>query len=275
MVAGIHGDEFEGIRALGELSQELDPAALTGTLVVVPVVNTAAYRAGQRTSPLDGHNLARTTPGDAHGSPSERLGYALFHHIVEGADLVVDMHSAGTRLVMLPLAGFCDLPSQAGRASFEAACAMELKAVWETPQWSGILTYEAVKSGIPAAGAEIGGMGRCLDQDAELYKEALYRLLGHMRMLDAPAHEGCDVQILKGAWLSSEWSGFFRPRVALGEVVFEGDLLATIHDVYADLVAEVRSPHDGLVASIRTFSSINVGEWTVAVCQEREPPRFT
>jgi predicted deacylase len=272
MVAGVHGDEFEGVRALGELGQEVDASELRGTLIIVPVVNMPAYQAGQRVSPLDGLNLARTTPGRPDGSPTERLGYALFHYIVEGSDLVVDMHSAGTKLVMLPVAGFCDLPTDAGHASWAAACAMGLDWVWETPQWPGILTYEAVKRGIPACGAEIGGMGRCLDEDVALYKRTLYNLLGYMGMLPIEIGPLNRVQALAGEWLLSPASGFFTPRVALGQTVRQGDILATIRDVYGALSAEIAAAEPGIVVSVRTFASINVGEWTVCVCQKREAP---
>jgi predicted deacylase len=274
MVAGVHGDEFEGIRALAELSQEVGASQLQGTLVIVPVVNMPAYRAGQRTSPLDGWNLSRTTPGKPDGSPTERLGYALFHRIVRGSDLVVDLHSAGTRYTMLPLACFTDLPSEAGRQSWLAACAMGLEGVWELPRWPGILTYEAVRHEIPACGAEIGGMGRCLEKDAALYKRAVYRLLAHMEMLALPRPSYTPARILTGEWLLSQASGFFRAHCLLGEEVVEGRLLGTIHNVYGDVVAEIKAPWFGLVASVRTFSAINVGEWTVAVCQDREAPAF-
>src|SRR4051794_27343226 len=62
-VAGIHGDEPEGMLALMQLADELDPARINGELVLVPVANPPAFGAGTRTSPLDGIDLNRIFPG--------------------------------------------------------------------------------------------------------------------------------------------------------------------------------------------------------------------
>src|SRR5471032_2016506 len=48
LVAGLHGDEYDGIIALGELIRKLDPETLDGTVAIVPVANPFAFAAGQR-----------------------------------------------------------------------------------------------------------------------------------------------------------------------------------------------------------------------------------
>ena len=44
----IHGDEPEGPLACQIALREVDPAKLSGTLIMVPVLNVAAYEAAQR-----------------------------------------------------------------------------------------------------------------------------------------------------------------------------------------------------------------------------------
>ena len=92
-VAGIHGDEPEGMRALMELADELDPTKLKGELVLIPVANPSAFGAGSRVSPLDGLDLNRIFPGRANGSASERLAHALFEQVLSKADFVFALHS--------------------------------------------------------------------------------------------------------------------------------------------------------------------------------------
>src|SRR3954451_16176642 len=77
MLAGVHGDEYEGPVAIADLLAGHDPAALAGTLIALPVANPPAFAAGTRTSPLDGLNLARCFDGDAAGSASQRLAWAI------------------------------------------------------------------------------------------------------------------------------------------------------------------------------------------------------
>jgi N2-acetyl-L-2,4-diaminobutanoate deacetylase len=48
---GNHGDEYEGLIALGELIRELDPGAVSGGLIFIPAINLPAVMAACRTSP--------------------------------------------------------------------------------------------------------------------------------------------------------------------------------------------------------------------------------
>ena len=65
---GNHGDEYEGPIVLGEIIRGLDPARLTGRLIIMPAINLPAVEAGSRVSPIDGLNFNRTFPGDPLGS---------------------------------------------------------------------------------------------------------------------------------------------------------------------------------------------------------------
>src|SRR5262249_51279907 len=69
--ANVHGDEYEGVRAILDTFESLDAGEMSGDLIAVPVVNGPAFWSGTRTSPLDGANLARVFPGDASGTPSQ------------------------------------------------------------------------------------------------------------------------------------------------------------------------------------------------------------
>src|SRR2546426_133252 len=64
VVAGIHGDEYEGPSAVTRIAQELNPKLVSGTVWLIPVANPLAFEAGTRTSPVDGANLARLFPGE-------------------------------------------------------------------------------------------------------------------------------------------------------------------------------------------------------------------
>ena len=67
MTAAVHGDEYEGVEAIPQIYARVSPAELQGTLLLVPVCNVPAYETSQRSSPVDGLNLARVFPGDANG----------------------------------------------------------------------------------------------------------------------------------------------------------------------------------------------------------------
>ena len=64
--SGTHGDEPEGTLAITDLAKEIDPKKLTGTLVLMPVLNVPAFMgkvsvdvSGLRENPLDWKNLGQ------------------------------------------------------------------------------------------------------------------------------------------------------------------------------------------------------------------------
>src|SRR5690625_4281458 len=58
VLAGVHGDEYDGIQTVIHLSRQLQPEAIQGTLVMIPVANVNAYTHISRTAQIDGANLA-------------------------------------------------------------------------------------------------------------------------------------------------------------------------------------------------------------------------
>lgn len=95
--AGIHGDEIAGVHALEELLEEgLRPAR--GRLIVVPVMNPAAYRAQQRAAP-GGLDLNRQFPGDASAPEREKRLARRFMDLVlaERPALVCTLHESQKR----------------------------------------------------------------------------------------------------------------------------------------------------------------------------------
>ena len=114
---GVHGDEFEGIVALARLVGSLDPAPMAGTVIALPVCNPFAFQSQSRTTPahIDGANLARVFPGDPRGTPTSRLASALFTMVTDllgHDDLMVDLHSAGSRYRYAGLVGFRDVDAR-------------------------------------------------------------------------------------------------------------------------------------------------------------------
>jgi predicted deacylase len=268
ITAGIHGDEYEGPRALVEVLRALDLQALAGTVVGVPVANPPAFAAGTRTSPIDGLNLARVFPGDAAGTMTQRIAHVLLQQVVQGADLVVDLHSGGVRYHFAQLAGFYDLPNTPALAR-RAAVAMGFPYLWQIPANPGVLSYTAAQLGVPAVGAEVSGMGGCLEEDVQLYREGLRRVLALLEMAPTPAQPLPEDPglVWRGDWLLSPGGGQFYPRVRMGQDVPVGTLLAEILDPFGEVVAEIRAAEAGRVLGLRHLRSIAPGEWAVMVLQ--------
>lgn len=274
LVAGIHGDEFEGPAALWQLAQTIQPKALAGRLLIVPVANLSAFSAGTRTSPIDLQNLARIFPGDAGGTVSFRLAHALLTRVVERADFLVDCHSGGVRLAFLDVAGFygpdADIPVALSEQSLDLAKDMSLSQLWRLPARHGVLSYEAMRRGIPATGGEIGGRGGCLAEDARSYHDGILRILARRGMIEtanlgpAKAYSTC----LVGDWALAPAGGFLDTHVSIGQRVMKGELLATLSTPLGETIAKMAAGNNGLIMGVRHLRSIQAGEWATCVVEE-------
>src|SRR5919201_5254459 len=93
VTAGMHGGEYVGVLAAIRLLQSVDPAALGGRLIVVPVVSTRAFlMRSMQLSPVDEKEVHFQVPGNPGGTYSELL-VDLLYRIVAGADYLIDLHA--------------------------------------------------------------------------------------------------------------------------------------------------------------------------------------
>jgi hypothetical protein len=101
VTAGVHGDELNGIAIARRLIDETDPAALAGTLVVVPIVNAYGFRNGSRYLP-DRRDLNRYFPGSPRGSAASRIAHQFFQQVMRGCDSLVDLHTGSLNRANMP-----------------------------------------------------------------------------------------------------------------------------------------------------------------------------
>jgi uncharacterized protein len=77
-VAGAHGTEYASIIALEKLIQELNPADLSGTVIIVPLVNIASFEQKvPHVNLVDGKSMNRFYPGNPNGMQTERASWAM------------------------------------------------------------------------------------------------------------------------------------------------------------------------------------------------------
>src|SRR6188768_2327667 len=86
VIGALRGYETTAAHAAARLAAGLDPAALTGSVVVVPVL-----RPGGKLSRTGRPRRAWRFPGDAAGKRAARDAFALFSDIVVGASALVGL----------------------------------------------------------------------------------------------------------------------------------------------------------------------------------------
>ena len=84
--AGASGLEIEPSLILPHIVKELDPAALSGTLILAPLMNTSGFEFARVNSVYDDKHLNQVGRGDAGGSVSEQLVAAYYQAAIANAD---------------------------------------------------------------------------------------------------------------------------------------------------------------------------------------------
>lgn len=261
VVAGVHGDEFEGMEAVRQVFAQLDPEQMRGTFLAVPIANPWAYDAQMRESPqmVDGKNLARVFPGHDRGSPTERLASHLLRFVLRNltaTDLLIDLHSGGTRYRYLSMVGYRDIDGPALAPSIEAARHFGIDRMWIMPGSLGPLNAETARVGIPTIGTEITGQGGCLRADVALYARGVLNCLRYKGMLQGGPPPHSSAEALATQWLNVTQHGIFIPAIDLGSRVALGQVLATVIDNYGEVLEEIRAEHDGQIWALRTFATV-------------------
>jgi predicted deacylase len=283
ITGGVHGDEFEPMAAIRQLARELRPEELRGLVTLVPVVNEPAFRLGRRCAE-DGLDLARTCPGRADGSVTELIAFAL-SELIRSADLYIDLHTGGTRLMVLPLTGYVLHPYPAVlEQQRRMARAFGLPLIWGTdPNLPGRSLSVARDANIPAIYAEYLGGGRFDSAGVAAYVRGCRNVMAKFGMLEAEGmgHGGHSKEPLvvednrPGAGHMqvnhpAPCDGFFEPAVELGQRVQAGDVLGTICDPLGKHVETIRSRYTGMVIVLHTFPRVEAGV-SVAVVLESTP----
>lgn len=265
-LAGVHGDEFDGIEALYEVFARLKPERLQGRWLAIPVANPPAVQAGRRTSPQDGQNLARVFPGRKDGTITERLAHVLSEVVIAHADLLLDLHSGGIAYEFPWLIGYDGSGAELGRASYAAALAFGapvLLAHLTIPPGRSI--SEAARRQIPWLYAEAPGGGRIAPKTLRFYVRGIFNLLAHLQILPGPIRSRPPQWHLIGEGdvdraIPSPASGFFVPKVRVLDHVHPGQTLGIVRDCFGRTVASVEAPHDGYVIMLRSFPVVVAGE---------------
>ncbi len=267
ILGGTHGDEVTGILAAGTIARR-GLRLRRGSVDVVPVAHEAAAEACSRTSPLDEGNLARTFPGLAGGRPTEVVAHLLSTHVLSGADLLMDLHTAGRVSDMPFLVGY--RTPRPDDPVDRVACARAFGApfVWEHPEIAPGRTLSVVEDGGGVAlYTESPGGERLRPAMVAAYVSGVYRVLAHVGMIDpVPATDPASPTHLHGdgdvdsASVDTTAAGYFIPGVEAGEPVGAGAALGVLVDGSGTVLQTAVAASAGVVALIRTAAKVDAGE---------------
>lgn len=264
ITAGIHGDEYLPLEVVRQVVQQTDPAALSGTLIVVPVVNPLAIESQTRNTPMDMLNLNRVFPGDPNGWVTELLASTLCEHLLPEIQYLVDFHAGGAQ----PIVDYVYIQNDEGMSR-----AFGFPVMYRPPHpFEGTLTDVAQKSDIKCVVIEMGG--GMIENDIYLERglRGVWNVMKYLKMIEGeiqmPAKQ---TVVTEMRVIRPHHGGLLYPGVKfpdVGKVVPGNTLLGTVISPYTfEVLEEIRSPFErGLMILLRpTITKVHPGDYAYMV----------
>jgi predicted deacylase len=278
LIAGNHGDEYEGQAILLGLLHDLDPEALSGRIILLPALNRPAVAASTRVSPLDGVNLNRAFLAGAAPGPTRSIA-AFVESLLPDCALVADLHSGGRTAIYADAALATRAKDPAlFAANLAAARATRLPVIQVLGETSTghSLNSAAVAAGVPMVAMELGGGGRIDRRSLARGRDAVLGLLAHAGVLaEAPRPPATQhLVMVKGpqsAVVVPE-DGVLALLVAPGDMVAAGEAIALLHH-WRDPrrpPTTLRATVGGLVLAVAAKARLEPGDHAALIAENTE-----
>lgn len=272
----VHGNEYCGTYIIHEFLRGLDPQALKGTVVAIPVVNPPAFQFSRRTNPLDIFNdvdMNRQFPGNTNGVATQQMAAAIYKELKRHATVLIDFHTAITSDVRWAL--FPKLEGEVGATSEKIARAFGYRDTLPAPDTilKGSAMMTAAADGIASFIVECGGKHRAFTDEA--VADAADRLRNVARalgMLDGPvADQGPITFFSNFEWVTGTQGGLFQKDVACGDTISEGQTIGRFYDLWGNPTGEAKAPKSGVVLAINNGPLLGPGETLIHIGLDPRP----
>lgn len=268
LVSGAHGTEYASIIALERVITRLDPATLSGTVIVVPLVNINSFEQKvPHVNPTDRKSMNRFYPGNVDGSQTERASYMITKEVVDRCDYLIDLHGGDLDESLRPYSYW----PLSGNPK-QDAITREMVLVFgidhiiissdrpKDPAPSRYLDNTANTRGKPAIAVEAGYAGTAHTDDIELLANGCFNVMRYLKMLS-----GSVIPVQNPVWIenvqtvTSDQNGIFYPLVERGTYVAQGMKIGTVTDYTGRTILEARAPVSGIILYICAVPSMTKG----------------
>lgn len=254
----IHGDEITGTAVIQRLATQLDPARISGTVILAPAVNIYGFLAHSRYLP-DRRDLNRSFPGHARGSLASQLAHCFMENVIERCSLGIDIHSAAVHRYNLPQIRI----AEGSPELVELAMAFGAPVIIESPLRDGSMRQLAHERGTPMLLLEAGEALRFDRLSIDVGANGVMRVLAHIGMIaadDGLTSVGIPARANRSTWVRAPRGGVTQLRRQSGDTVYRGDVLATVSGLFGEDAEELPSPIDGIVIGHATLPVANQGD---------------
>ncbi|KAI7869211.1 hypothetical protein BDF14DRAFT_1785992 [Spinellus fusiger] len=249
ITAAVHGNELNGVPCIHRVVAEIDVKKLHGTVVAVPCVNVTGYLQFSREF-ADGRDLNRLFPGKEDGFASQVYCYQLMNKIISQFNYLIDLHTASFgRVNSYYVRADMNDPMSAIMAHLQKP-----QIVLHNSGQDGTLRSAASARGIKAVTVEIGNPQLFQNQYVQWSYKGVMRILDHLDMFSLNDTISSDtgnppttILCSKGFWIYTRTGGVLEVYPDVNTMIFKGDLIARIKNIFGNIVDEYFAPCGGIV----------------------------
>jgi predicted deacylase len=277
LVAGLHGDEINGIFILSRLADFLNSVEagkypelrLLKKVLIIPAVNVLGVNLRTRAWPFDKTDINRMFPGSTTSETTQRIAYAVLE-ATKRADYRIDIHTASTDFEEIPQVRLHG-PTSAER---DTARLFGLPAIMER-SLSPVFTTTLLCSWRAWPGESfvlrVGQAGTVQLDHCQRVFRSLVSFLGKIGVLEGVqiAQEDEEVYCFDKSSafrVYAERAGTFVSDRQVGRWVSVGQELGYIYDSFnGNVIEKVVSPVAGLLTGIRRHPLLFEGDLILRV----------
>ncbi|MFB6308686.1 MAG: succinylglutamate desuccinylase/aspartoacylase family protein [Haloarculaceae archaeon] len=262
--AASDGDELNGVGVVQRVVPQLDPAELSGTILIVGIVNFHAFQVAEHRNPIDDTKMNRAYPGDENGTASERIAAATFEAATR-ADLVLDLHQGSTSRMIEETRVRCGTRHRLHQECLELAKVFGCGYILDQKGPDGQLARTAPDEGVPTIDPELGGCVGWDQGSIQTGVEGVFNVLQYYGFLDGDHTPESQTRATGFEQYGSPVGGLVTFHAELGERVQRGDRLFEVTDVFGKRKAEVTADSEGIFWRTRRLPQVATGEYVCSV----------
>ncbi|QNF33867.1 succinylglutamate desuccinylase/aspartoacylase family protein [Adhaeribacter swui] len=257
LMAGMHGDEVNGIETIRRMIRGKMLYPQRGTIIAIPILNIYGFLNFSREVP-DGKDVNRSFPGSKSGSLASRVAHRFTQEILPYIDYGIDFHTGGASRTNYPqircLMEYSENErlAQAFGAPFILNAKLRAKSLRNEAFKQGkyIIVYESGESlRLDEIGIRIAIKGSLqVMQELQMKEDHLARLPVKPIICE------------KSNWIRAKVSGIFRTKVAIGQFINKEEVYGSLADPYGDMQISLKSPYTGYIIGLNNMTVVNQGD---------------
>ena len=267
LMAGLHGDEINGIEIIRRLIRKGFNKPNIGTIICLPVFNIFGFLNLKRELP-DGRDLNRSFPGSESGSLASQFAYHFMKEITPHVDYVIDFHTGSAQRNNI---------SQI-RCVFKDAESIELAKIFNPPFiLNSSYIPKTIRESLSKKGKKMslfeGGKANSIEESiVEEGINGVKRFIQHLGMRTFKIDISKDrepIFLSESKWMRAPNSGMFQATIKNGSKVSKGEIIGIVTDPYGHFERKIKATSDGYIICSNESPVVYKGDAIFHVAKEK------